>query len=126
MSNIVAGKVTKVRMTIDGETPDNPFKFDEGQHKVICTALNFNPASAETEMKLYLAGKVQKELRTTNAELDEALSTAVGASRYRLLYSLSCTDWGYRVSALRHCFHSAYSDASTEWPVRNVRLPSNE
>ena len=85
MSNVVTGNVTNVSMTIDGETPDNPFKFDEGQHKVICTALNFNPASAETEMKLYLAGKVQKELRTTNAERDEALSTAVGANRYRLL-----------------------------------------
>ena len=85
MSNVVAGNVTNVNMTIDGETPVNPFEFEEGQHEVSCTALNFNPASAETEMKLYLAGKVQKELRTTNAERDVDLSTAVKANRYRLL-----------------------------------------
>ena len=85
MSNVVTGNVTNVSMTIDGETPVNPFEFEEGQHEVNCTALNFNPASAETEMKLYLAGKVQKEQRTTNAERDVDLSTAVRANRYRLL-----------------------------------------
>ena len=85
MSNVVTGNVTNVSMTIDGETPVNPFEFEEGQHEVICTALNFNPASVETEMKLSLAGKVQKELRKTAAQNDVALSTAVRASRYRLL-----------------------------------------
>ena len=81
----VAGNVTKVSMTINGETPVNPFEFEEGQHEVKCTALNFNPSSVETEMKLYLAGVVQKELRTTKVERGDDLSTAVRANRYRLL-----------------------------------------
>ena len=81
----VAGNITKVNMTIDGETPVSHFGFEEGQHEVKCTALNFNPNSANIEMKLYLAGKVQKELRTTAVENDEDLSTAVRANRYRLL-----------------------------------------
>ena len=81
----VAGDVTKVSMTIDGETPDNPFQFKEGQREVQCTALDFSPGSANIEIKLYLAGKVQKELRTTAAEKDAELSTAARANRYRLL-----------------------------------------
>ena len=85
MSNVVAGNVTNVSMTIDGETAVSPFQFKEGQREVQCTGLNFNPASAEVEMKLYLAGKVQKELRTTDVERDVELSTAVRANRYRLL-----------------------------------------
>lgn len=85
MSNVVAGNVTNVSMTIDGETPVNPFEFEEGQREVQCTALNFNPSSTKMEMKLYLAGKVQKEQRTTAAEDDVDFSTAVRANRYRLL-----------------------------------------
>ena len=85
MSNVVAGNVTNVSMTIDGEAAVSPFQFKEGQREVQCTGLNFNPASAEVEMKLYLAGKVQKELRTTAVENDVELSTAVRANRYRLL-----------------------------------------
>ena len=77
MSNVVAGNVTNVSMTIDGETPVNPFEFEEGQREVQCTALNFNPASTETEMKLYLAGKVQKELWTTKVENDVDLSVRI-------------------------------------------------
>ncbi len=36
-------------------------------------------------MKVYLAGKVQKELRTTATELDLALSTAARAFAFMLL-----------------------------------------
>ena len=81
----VVGNVTKVNMTIGGETPVSLFQFEEGRHEVKCTALNFNPSSTKMEMKLYLAGKVQKELRTTAAENDLDLSTAARANRYRLL-----------------------------------------
>ena len=81
----IAANVSKVSMTINGETPDNPFEFEEGQHEVQCTALDFNPSSAKTEMKLYLAGKVQKELRAAAVETNVEFSTAARANRYRLL-----------------------------------------
>ena len=81
----VAGNLTKVNMTIGGETPVGHFQFEEGQHEVNCTALDFNPSSANIEMKVYLAGKVQKELRTTATELDLALSTAARAFAFMLL-----------------------------------------